>query len=252
MERLGVRQKMSTPHRFFARPVDYPDETEIVIEGDEFVHAKTVLRVEEGSEIVLLDNSGKEYTAIVVSIGKRSFTAHITGVNAGDKQAATDVYMLCGALKGDKTELVVQKATELGVSAIGVFRSRYCSAYFNENKVERLNKVAREATKQCLRSVAPEVKYFEDFESALASAAEYKNKLFACEFAGKSDVDLRTISGSTAIVVGSEGGFADEEYKIAKEKYNFAGITLGKRILRAETAAVSACAIVMFCLGEMQ
>lgn len=252
MERLGVRQKMSTPHRFFVSDISYPENSETVIEGDEFVHAKTVLRVEEGSEIVLLDNSGKEYTAIVASVGKRALTAHITGVTVGDKQASTPVYLLCGALKGDKTELVVQKATELGVSAIGVFKSRYCSAYFNENKLERLNKVAREATKQCLRSVAPEVKYFDDFESALASACEYGNKLFACEFADKSEVDLRSLKGSTAIVIGSEGGFADEEFALAREKYGFSGITLGKRILRAETAAVGALAIVMFCLGEMQ
>ncbi len=252
MERIGVRQKMSTPHRFFVSPVNYPEESEVVIDGDEFVHAKTVLRVEEGSEIVLLDNSGNEYTAIVTSVGKRSFSAHIAAVNVGDKQAKTDVCLLCGALKGDKTELVVQKATELGVSSIGVFRSRYCSAYLNENKIERLNKVAREATKQCLRSVAPKVEYFEDLESALASVQGYKNKLFACEFAGRSDADITRIDGSAVIVVGSEGGFSDDEYKIAREKYGFAGITLGKRILRAETAAISACAIVMFCLGEME
>lgn len=243
---------MSAPHRFFVSSVNYPEQSEIVVDGDEFIHAKTVLRVEEGSEIILLDNSGKEYSAIVVSVGKRALTAHITGVNVGDRQASTPVYLLCGALKGDKTELVVQKATELGVSAIGVFKSRYCSAYLNENKIERLNKVAREATKQCMRSIAPEVVYFDDFKSALASAEGYKNKLFACEFAGASDIDIRALSGPTAIVVGSEGGFSDEEYDIAKSEYGFSGITLGKRILRAETAAVSACAIVMFCLGEMQ
>lgn len=243
---------MSTPRRFFVENIDYPSTATVAIEGEEFVHAKTVLRVEEGSEIILLDNSGSEYSAIVAKIEKRSLTAHITGVNVGEREASTPVYLLCGALKGDKTELVVQKATELGVMRIGVFNSKYCSAYMNGNKVERLNKVAREATKQCLRSVAPTVEYFDDFEAALASACDYKNKLFACEFARASDVDMSALSGSTAIVVGSEGGFAEEEFALAREGYGFAGVTLGKRILRAETAAVAMCSVVAYSLGELR
>ena len=80
------------------------------MEGEEDTHAKTVLRVEEGSEIVLLDNSGREYSAIVQKIEKHRLSAHITGATVGQKEPKTPIYLLCGALKGDKTELVVQKA----------------------------------------------------------------------------------------------------------------------------------------------
>lgn len=242
---------MSTPKRFFIDNLHYPESTEAVLDGEEFVHAKTVLRITEGAEIVLLDNCGNEYSAIVTKVEKTRLSAHITGVNRGDREASTPVYLLVGALKGDKTELVVQKATELGVAKIGVFSSRYCSAYMNGNKLERLNKVAREAAKQCLRSVAPEVVYFAHFTAALQSAEEYKNKLFFCEFAEKSDAQLGGISGSTALVVGSEGGFSDEEFEEAK-KLGFSGMTLGKRILRAETAAVAVCALAAFSLGELE
>ena len=137
---------MSAPKRFFID--NAPENSEVYIEGEEFVHAKTVLRIEEGAEIILLDNSGKEYTAIVAKVEKHRLLAHITGEKQGDKEPKTPIYLLCGALKGDKTELIVQKATELGVSKIGVFSSEYCSAYMNENKIERLKKVAREAAKQ--------------------------------------------------------------------------------------------------------
>lgn len=243
---------MSAPKRFFCNSVNYPDETETVLDGEEFVHAKTVLRVTEGSEITLLDNAGNEYSAIVTKVEKQRLSAHITGANRGEREANTSIYLLVGALKGDKTELVVQKATELGVAKIGVFGSRYCSAYMNANKIERLNKVAREAAKQCLRSVAPEVIYFEDFAGALASAEGYCNKLFFCEFAKSSDIDLKAIKGSTALVVGSEGGFADDEFALAKDGYGFAGMSLGKRILRAETAAVAVCALAAFALGELE
>jgi 16S rRNA (uracil1498-N3)-methyltransferase len=243
---------MSTPRRFFIDKINYPESDTVVIDGEEFVHAKTVLRVEEGSEIVLLDNSGNEYNAIVSKIEKRSLSAHIVGVNVGEREAKTDIYLLCGALKGDKTELIVQKATELGIRKIGVFNSEFCSAYMNENKIERLNKVAKESAKQCLRSIAPQVTYFDKFEEALASATDYQNKLFACEFATDSDIDMNTLTGSTAIVVGSEGGFSQNEFDLARSKYSFSGISLGKRILRAETAAITMCSIVAFALGELK
>ena len=171
---------MSAPKRFLTENlIDYPAVSEVKLEGEQFNHAKNVLRLAAGAEITLLDGSGREYSAIIAACGKRDMTAHITGFNVGDKEPKERVRLLCGALKGDKTELIVQKATELGVSSIGVFGSKYCAAYLTPSKLERLNKVAR-------------------------------------------------------------------------EEYGFSGITLGKRILRAETAAVSLCAIVLFRLGELQ
>lgn len=240
---------MSTPRRFFTQ--DLQGKTETYLEGDEFSHAKNVLRVEEGSEIVLLDGSGKEYSAIVAKIEKHRLLAHITGAIESDKEPKAQIYLLCGALKGDKTELVVQKACELGVYKIGVFSSEFCSAYMNENKLERLNKVSREAAKQCLRSRAPEVVYFDNFTKALRSAEGFKNKLFACEFAAGSEADISKIDGSTALLVGSEGGFSEREGEEAA-KLGFSKISLGKRILRAETAAISLTAIAAFALGELK
>ena len=84
-----------------------------------------------------------------------------------------------------------------------------------------------------------------------STAEKYSNRIFACEFAKKSDVELSALSGSTAIVIGSEGGFSETEAALAKEK-GYAFITLGKRILRAETAAVSTVAVAAYSLGEWQ
>lgn len=242
---------MSGRKRFFVENINYPKDCEVVISGDEFIHAKTVQRVEEGTEIILLDGSGKEYLAIVAKIEKRSLIAHIIGESEGEREPEEKIYLLCGALKGDKTELIVQKATKLGAYKIGVFSSEYCSAYINDNKIDRLNKVAREAAKQCMRSRAPEVVYFNSFEKALNSAGEYKNKLFACEFCNNSDLELMSLSGSTAIVVGSEGGFSEDEFALSKT-LGFLQITLGKRILRAETAAISLMSLVSYALGELK
>jgi 16S rRNA (uracil1498-N3)-methyltransferase len=151
----------------------------------------------------------------------------------------------------DKNEFIVQKAVELGVKEIGVFSSEYSSAYMNENKLERLNKVAKEAAKQCLRAVAPKIIYYSDLKSALLSAETYQNRVFACEFATESKIALSNLRGSTALVVGSEGGFSREEEQLA-DSLGFASVTLGKRILRAETAAVALTAVAAFALGEWQ
>lgn len=247
MVRLGI-QSMSGRKRFFVEKIDGDTA---VLDGGEFIHAKTVQRVDIGSEIILLDGSGKEYGAIVTKIERHSLSAHIVSVADGDREPKTDICLLFGALKGDKNELVVQKATELGVGKIGIFSSEYCAAFINENKLERINKVAREASKQCMRSKTPEIAYFSDFKEALRSASDYKNKLFACEFAKSSQTDLLTLKGSTAIVVGSEGGFSEREAELASGE-NFSFISLGKRILRAETASIALLSAVAFVLGELR
>ena len=239
---------MSALKRFF---VDKIEEV-TALEGEEFEHAKNVLRIGVGAEVVLLDNSGKEYTAVVASVEKKRMLLNVVREEAGEREAENDVCLLFGYLKNaDKNEFIVQKAVELGVKKIGAFSSEFSSAYMNANKLERLNKVSKEAAKQCLRSVAPEVVYFDTLQTALEFAKDYENKLFACEFSEKSERSIATLTGSTAIVIGSEGGFSRAEATLAQEK-GYALISLGKRILRAETAAVSLTAVVMFALGELQ
>ncbi|MBQ4053643.1 MAG: 16S rRNA (uracil(1498)-N(3))-methyltransferase [Clostridia bacterium] len=239
---------MSELKRFFVDKIEEVTR----LEGEEFEHAKNVLRISTGAEVVLLDNSGKEYTAVVSAVEKKSLVLSVVREEVGKREAGTDVKLLFGYLKNaDKNEFIVQKAVELGVSKIGVFSSAYSSAYINANKLERLNKVAREAAKQCLRATAPTVEYYSDLSSALASADGYQNKLFACEFATQSEAELQKLQGSTAIVIGSEGGFSREEAEEAKT-LGFAHVTLGKRILRAETAATALTAVVMFSLGDWQ
>ena len=233
--------------RFFVENIGENAE----LTGEEFEHAKNVLRLYVGDEVILLDNSGKEYTAVITTVEKKRMSLNIVRTEVGAREAETEVCLLFGYLKNaDKNEFIVQKAVELGVKKIGVFSSEYSSAYMNENKLERLNKVAKEATKQCLRATAPKVEYFDTLEKALVTAKGYENKLFACEFATESKCEVASIKGSTAIVIGSEGGFSRSEEEQANE-LGFSSVTLGKRILRAETAAVALTGVVMFVLGEL-
>ncbi len=222
-----------------------------VVTGEEFTHAVSVLRIKEGEEIIVCDNSGTEYFAKIQKINKKDFTAEIYDKKTSQTEPKNKVTLIAGYLKGDKTELIVQKAVELGVSEIVVFSSKFSSAFMNKNKLLRLNRVSVEAAKQCGRAIAPKVSYAENFETALEFGSKCKNKLFACEFAEKNQADFNALVGDTAIVVGSEGGFAEEEYQSALDK-GYTTVYLGKRILRAETAAIALSAIIMYSLKEFE
>ena len=238
---------MADLRRFFVEKISAP----CVIDGEEFKHAVSVLRIKEGEDIIICDNSGKEYISKVEKINKKDFVANVISVRESKTEPKNKVGLIAGYLKGDKTELVVQKAVELGLNEIIVFSSKFSSAFMNDNKLARLNKVSVEASKQCGRAIAPKVYYAETFEKALNYGNTYKNKLFACEFADKNQVDFNSLNGDTVIVVGSEGGFSKEESDLALS-CGYQTVFLGKRILRAETASIVLSGIVMHSLKEME
>lgn len=233
--------------RFFVEKITNP----LVITGEEFNHAVNVLRVKKEQVILVCDNSLYEYLFKIEEINKKDLVCSLVEKKESQTETKEKVCLICGYLKGDKTELVVQKATELGVKEIIIFDSKFSSAFFSENKLLRLKKVAIESAKQCGRSIVPNINYCNTLEKALLTCKDYQNKLFACEFAEKGEVKLETLSGSTAIVVGSEGGFSQEEFKKATE-LGYKTVYLGKRILRAETACIALTAIIMNALGELE
>ncbi len=238
---------MADLRRFFVdRLSDFP-----VIDGEEFRHAVSVLRIKEGDDVIICDNSGMEYLAKITKINKKDFISEVYEKRENKTEPKTSVTLIAGYLKGDKTELVVQKAVELGIKNIIVFSSEFSSAYMNENKLTRLNRVSVESAKQCGRAISPTVIYCATLKEALEQGCSSKNKLFACEFADKNEVDYNSLNGSTTIVVGSEGGFSKEEYQTALDM-GYKTVYLGKRILRAETASIALSAIIMNALKELE
>lgn len=238
---------MSDLRRFFVESVTEP----LVIDGEEFRHAVNVLRIRVGEKIIVCDGTGVENVCKIEKIGNKSLSLSILEKRDCQAEPKTKVILEAGYLKGDKNELVVQKAVELGVHEIVFFNSKFCSAYSSENKITRLNKVSLEASKQCGRAVVPKVTYFDDFKSALEYGNDFNNKLIALEFGKVSQENLSTLSGSTVIVIGSEGGFSEEEGDLALGM-GYKTVYLGKRILRAETASIALTAIVMNALGELK
>lgn len=240
---------MSNLRRFFTPQTNL--QTEVIIDGEEFYHAIKILRLGVGDEIIVCNGNGTDYRAVINKISKENMLCTIVGQSLSETEPKTKVILCCGYLKGDKTELVCKQAVELGVTEIAVFNSQFSSAYMSDNKLARLNKVTIEACKQCGRNAIVNVKYYDSLQKALQDYSTCQNKLFACEFDNGQREKLSLLQGDAVVVVGSEGGFSEKESQTAID-LGYKSISLGKRILRAETACTTSLSLVMFLAGELQ
>lgn len=236
--------------RFFAQACDRRDG-EIIIRGEEFIHLTKVLRYKVGYKAIVCLDEPTEYECTITAINKDYAVAEIdqTIVNQAEP---TKKIVLCQALpKGDKLDIIIQKGVELGVSEFLPFRSQYVAeSKFNK---ERLNKIALQACKQCGRSKRVIVDDIVGYDDMLSKASECDIIVMPYENAtvGKiGDVEGLKDAKSIAIIIGSEGGFDDSEVEKAKQ-IGANIVSLGKRILRCETAAIATCALIEYESGEM-
>ena len=241
---------MSHLKRFFVG--DNP-EINPTLSGEEFKHAINVLRIKEGDEILVCDNSGYEYVCKVIKISKNELSFSVISKDVCSTETKNNVTLVCGYLKGDKTELVVQKAVELGVTAIIPVQMSRSIVKIEEKKkgakTERWQAIAESAGKQSKRSVIPKVYDVMSFDKALEFASE--TDLFLLPYENKNGmVDTKNAlnkikkGDKISVLVGPEGGFSDSE--IDKALSNGANvISLGKRILRTETASILSVGMLM-------
>lgn len=213
----------------------------------------TVLRCTAGTPLVVTDNEGKSYHAVVRTADRAMVTAEILGATALDTESPLALILIQGLLKGDKMDLVIQKATELGVSEIiPVVTAR--SQLRETRKLPRWRKIAEEAARQSERNTIPLVTetmpYKELFPFDVLPGSE---KLIFWEKRGENLTDFLPSlprTNAVAMLTGPEGGFAEEEVSLA-ENNGFRVLSLGRRILRAETAAIAALAIIQYALGDL-
>lgn len=225
----------------------------ISITGDNARYLTTVLRCRPGDPIMLSDRSLRSYPGRIITAARKEVTVEITG--PGTYSAAESplrTRLLQGVLKGDKMDLVIQKATELGVSEIiPVITER--SQVRETRKAERWQKIAVEASRQSGRASIPVVHGPLDIRSIFSGRQESTGGIIFWEQGGET---LSTVIGrfrghkTVELFTGPEGGFSEEEVRIAEEK-GFSRATLGRRILRAETAAIVALGIVQYQLGDL-
>ena len=218
-----------------------------ILEGNQAHHLLHVKRANKGEKIEVTD-SGTSYLCMIEEIEPLS----ILVLEQIQTRRELDIHLSLAfaALKGDHNDLIVLKGTELGVDTFIPFLSSRCivkPTSPEDNKILRYRKIAVEGAKQCRREAIPNVTSYKKLEDVLSSDAEIK--LFAYEeMSGGSDTIISACKnmkkGQTVLfVVGPEGGFSHEEARLALD-YDFTLVSLGKRILRAETAAIFGASVI--------
>lgn len=239
--------------RFFLTADKKMSENEVLIDGSEYVHLNKVLRIGEGEKVVISFGDGNEHEATILKSFKDHAVAQITKTTKCLANPQKNLCVYQAMLKGDKLELVVQKLSEIGAKRLVVFHSKFTNAKIDDKKVERLCKIAQSASKQCGRSDVLEIEVKKSLCDILPMLDKSEITIFAYEkeaFNTLSSVDLCNIS-DCAIVVGSEGGFDEQESQMICRQKNVFVTSLGKRILRAETASIVLSAIAMHKMGEI-
>lgn len=224
------------------------------IEGEEFVHLKTVLRGKIGEKIVVIDGSENEYICVIEHMNKNYAQCSVIDRQICKALPKKNIVLFQGLIKRDKLEEVLQRSVEIGVKQVVPFESEYCVIKPTENKKDRLEKIVLSACKQCERSVPMEVCNALSFAEMKVEIEKFKKLqnsivLFANERDGKSfDFSVLKNCENIAVVVGPEGGFSAKE----KEELSLIceSISLGERIYRSETASIVLCGIASVISGN--
>lgn len=230
-------------------------ENKIQIIGSDVNHIKNVLRMKIGEEIAVSNGiDGKEYRCIISVLNDDSVICNLSFIREEGVELPAKVYLYQGLPKADKMELIIQKAVELGAYRIIPVSTKRTIVKLDEkkekNKLTRWQAISESAAKQCKRAVIPEVANVMTFKEALKDCVDKNIRLIPYELAegmGKTKEIISNIKpgDEVAIFIGPEGGFDTAEIEAAME-CGVMPLTLGKRILRTETAGFTILSWIMY------
>jgi 16S rRNA (uracil1498-N3)-methyltransferase len=241
-----------TRRRFHAPPTAFTSQT-VTLAADEARHLRDVLRLKPGDEVYVFDGRGHEFRCTVSNTKRDSAELRIDAeVEPAKPESQLQLNLGVALLKGEKFDFVVQKATELGVTKMTPLITRYADIHLRDaadatKRVARWQRIALEAAKQSGRAFVPEISPPVTFETALE--IEGAGVMFS-ERGGEA-LDSLTAASSITALVGSEGGWSDEELDAARAR-EFHIVTLGGRILRAETAAIAVTVLIQHRFGDLK
>lgn len=223
------------------------NKNQIILGDGDVHHLLHVMRARKDDEIEAVIE-GKLYSGIIKSLNPLNI--EINYEIPLDSELPCSVTLFFALAKGDKIEFVIQKATELGVSRIVLVKTERCVTKFSgedfRRKLERFNKISKEASEQSHRLVIPEIVGVIDIKNIPSDLLANHNLLAYEKEAGQTSSFLEQVNDKTSysIMIGPEGGFSNEEVNLLTSKYHFELVSLGKRILRTETAAVYALSVI--------
>ncbi|MEZ5427171.1 MAG: 16S rRNA (uracil(1498)-N(3))-methyltransferase [Pyrinomonadaceae bacterium] len=240
--------------RFYA-PAENFKTGQITLDQEQSRHLLQVLRMNEGAEVRVFDGCGREFLCRIGKVEKRRTVLEIIReISPAAAESDLDLTLAVAVLKGEKFDLIVQKSVELGVTRLWPLLTRRCDVKLRDSsrKIERWQKIAVEASKQSGRARLLEIKEPAELDFFLknsASADLKGGRVFFAERGGEGFTRIPAQKEMIA-VIGPEGGWEEEEIETARDN-GFQVITLGGRILRAETAAISIAALVQHNFGDL-
>ena len=230
-------------------------EGKVRITGADLNHMKNVLRMKPGEAVLISDGTGKDYNCQVETYTEGEGILGILSENEDSRELPSRIWLFQGLPKSDKMEVIIQKAVELGAAGVIPVATRNAVVKLDakkaESKVRRWQAIAESAAKQSKRSYIPQVGAVMSLKEAFSYIEEQKFDLCMIPYElekgmdGTKQVLSRLASGQQiAVFIGPEGGFDEEEIRLALEK-NVIPVSLGKRILRTETAGPTILALLM-------
>lgn len=241
-------------YQFFVEPGAIT-ENRVSITGKDVNHIKNVLRMKEDEEIAVSNGvDGREYRCGILSLGEDEILCEVRFVKEDVVELPVRVYLFQGLPKADKMELIIQKAVELGVHEVIPMATKRAvvrlDAKKEKTKLSRWQSIAEAAAKQSKRACIPQVTAVNSFKEAVNRAAAMEVRLIPYEMAEDMSYTRAVIKSiepgqSVAVFIGPEGGFSPEEIAYATEN-GVNPVTLGKRILRTETAGMAVLSILMY------
>lgn len=244
--------------RFFTQDIT---EAGGCITGEDAKHIAKVLRMKVGDELTVCDTKGRDYDCMIEEIGAGEVRLKVLSVAPSQSEPDVRVHLYQAMPKADKMETIIQKAVELGAASITPVMTRRCvsrpDAKSMDKKLVRYNRIALEAAKQCGRGVVPPVLPLLELPQALEQMQRTGCPILFYENAtapAKQVIAKARESGKKleiAVLIGAEGGFDEDEVALARE-HGCHILSLGKRILRCETAPLAALTILMYETGNME
>jgi len=248
-----------TRRRFYAPPSAFISDQSLTLPAEEARHLRDVLRLKPGDEVYVFDGEGKEFRCEIEESRKDTARLKIhAAVAPARPESLLRLTLAVALLKNDKFDLVVQKATELGAVRIVPVMTKLADIRLRDEsdaarRVTRWQRIALEAAKQSGRALVPEVGQPISF-AVLAQTVPDQSKVMFSEREGQSLQEFKdSLTGNRqamAALVGSEGGWTDEDLSLARNN-DWTIVTLGGRILRAETAAITAMVLLQHVYGDL-
>jgi len=235
----------SAPRLFVAAPLAKGEA--VAVEGNQAHYLAKVMRMGEGDVAILCDDVTGEWAAQIISVGKREVVLESAEL-LRPREQVPDFWLCAALLKKDRFDLVLEKASELGVRRIQPVRARRCVA--DKLNLERARAIVTEAAEQCARTALPELAEPVKLEALLREWPADRALFFADERGGEPAAIAFAQPGPAALLIGPEGGFDDAERAAVRALPQAHPISLGPRILRGETAAVAATALWMATAGD--